>query len=71
MQDPNTDDRLTRLEEKFGYAEDLLEALNMLVAQQQQQIDWLRRELEELRRQRPADAPSAPRSLFDELPRHY
>lgn len=65
------DDRLTRLEVKLGYAEDLLDALNTLLAQQQQHLARLQRDVDELRRQRADDEPSAPRSLFDELPPHY
>ncbi len=69
--DAETDARLTRLEEKFGYAEDLLDALNALVPRQQDQIAQLLREVGQLQRQRANDQPSAPRSLRDELPPHY
>jgi SlyX. len=62
--DAETDARLTRLEEKFGYAEDLLDALNALVARQQDQIGQLLREVAQLQRQRAAnDQPSAPTQL--------
>ncbi|MFO0121544.1 MAG: SlyX family protein, partial [Inhella sp.] len=46
-----TDARLTELEIKASYADDLLEQLNALVARQQQQIDLLQRELLALRQQ--------------------
>ncbi len=69
--DAETDARLTRLEEKFGYAEDLLDALNTLVARQQDQIAQLLREVGQLQRQRADNQPSAPTSLWDELPPHY
>jgi SlyX protein len=36
-----TDDRLTELEIKAAYQDDLLQALNAIVAQQQQKIDRL------------------------------
>ena len=70
IQDPNQD-RMEQLEIKLSYAEDLLDTLNALVTQQQGQIDWLLREVNQLRRQREDDAPGAFRSLRDELPPHY
>ncbi|MGA8008777.1 MAG: SlyX family protein [Thiomonas sp.] len=69
--DPETDARLTRLEEKFGFAEDLLDALNALVAKQQDQITHLMRELGQLQSQRADDQPSNSSSLLDQLPPHY
>jgi SlyX protein len=66
-----TDERLTRLEIQLAYAEDLLDTLNTLVAQQQDQITRLLREVGQLRRQREDDAPGGFRSLRDELPPHY
>lgn len=66
-----TDERLTRLEIQLAYAEDLLDTLNTLVAQQQDQITLLLREVGQLRRQREDDAPGGFRSLRDELPPHY
>ena len=62
--------RLTDLEVKASYADDLLDTLNRLVASKQQQIDRLTREVV-LLRQQAADAPAPPRSLRDELPPHY
>lgn len=69
-QDPNQD-RMEQLEIKLSYAEDLLDTLNALVTKQQDQIDWLLREVNQLRRQREDDAPGGFRSLRDELPPHY
>jgi SlyX protein len=69
--DAETNARLTRLEEKFGYAEDLLDALNALVTKQQDQIAQLLREVGQLQRQRADDPASTPASLWDELPPHY
>ena len=66
-----TDERLTRLEIQLAYAEDLLDTLNTLVAQQQDQITLLLREVGQLRRQREDDVPGGFRSLRDELPPHY
>ena len=65
------DERLTNLEIKASFAEDLVDHLNALVARQQEQIDLLMRELAALRQQGPADAPGAARNLRDELPPHY
>lgn len=74
MEHTDTDDterRLTELEIKAGFAEDLLDHLNKLVARQQEQIELLARELARLQRQQAAgDAPGFT-SLRDELPPHY
>lgn len=70
--EPPTDVRITQLEIKLSYAEDLLDTLNALVIKQQDQIEWLLREVGQLRRQREDDAPgNGFRSLRDELPPHY
>ena len=63
--------RLTELEIKASYAEDLIETLNEIVARQQQQIEVLVRELYQLRQQAPEGGPAPFRSLRDELPPHY
>lgn len=72
-QPPDTDKRLTELEIKASFAEDLIESLNQVVIRQQQQIDRLVLEVTQLRRQlEQSDAGTAPlRSLRDELPPHY
>ena len=71
-QSPDTDQRLTELEIKASYAEDLLDALNAQVAQQQEQIDLLLREVSRLRQQGGDEAGmSSPRSPRDELAPHY
>lgn len=67
----DVDQRLTNLEIKASYAEDLVDHLNQTVFRQQQQIDALLHELTRLRQQL-ADAPQgAARNLRDELPPHY
>lgn len=66
-----TDARLTELEIKASFSEDTLDRLNEVVVRQQAQIDALLRQLLALREQLPADGPSSPRSLRDELPPHY
>jgi SlyX protein len=66
-----TEERLTQLEIKLSFTEDLLDALNRQVAQQQDLIERLWREVRTLRQQ-PADPAQTPfRSLRDELPPHY
>ena len=62
--------RLTDLEVKASFAEDLLEQLNQTVYRQAQQIEQLARELGELRQRIPEETGS-PRNLRDELPPHY
>jgi SlyX protein len=66
-----TENRLIELEIKASYTEDTLDRLNAVVVRQQRQIDWLLRELAELKRQSPGSESMAPRSLRDELPPHY
>lgn len=66
----DTEQRLTKLEVKASFAEDLLDQLNQIIFRQQQQIDRLSRELAELRQQVPEDGAGF-RSLRDELPPHY
>ena len=62
--------RVTELEVKLAFAEDLLERLNQTVFEQQRQIAALAAQLVQLRDQAPAEG--APwRSLRDEIPPHY
>lgn len=67
----DTERRLTNLEVKAGFAEDLLDQLNQIIIRQQQQIDLLLREVGQLRQQAPDDGAATWRSLRDELPPHY
>lgn len=68
----DSDTRLTELEIKASFHDDLLEQLNDVIARQQQQIDALQRELRALREQvrshGDSGGPGAPR---DERPPHY
>jgi SlyX protein len=67
-----TDHRLTELEIKASFTEDLLDELNLIIVRQQGQIDLLTRELSHLRQQLPAEGGAATfRSLRDELPPHF
>jgi SlyX protein len=64
-------ERLTELEIKASFAEDLLDKLDQIVIRQQTQINALISEVLHLRQQ--ASDPQAPgqRNLRDELPPHY
>lgn len=65
------DHRLTELEIKASFTDDLLDQLNAVIVRQQQQIDRLQRELAEMRQTMPEPGAATPRSLRDELPPHY
>ncbi len=67
----NTNERLTNLEIKASFSEDLLDKLDQIVTRQQDQIDRLTRELTHLRQQSPAENSAPTRNLRDELPPHY
>ncbi len=66
------EERVTRLEEKSAFADDLTEQLNEVIVRQQNQIDLLVREITRLKQQA-ASASEATgfRSLREELPPHY
>ena len=63
--------RITELEIKISYAEDLVDELNHHIFRQQQQIDTLAREVARLREQMQSTTPEQTASLRDELPPHY
>lgn len=63
--------RITELEIKISYAEDLVDELNHLIFRQQQQIDLLATELNAVRLQLHTSIPTETNSLLDELPPHY
>lgn len=69
------DARLTELEIKASYADDLLDHLNGVVARQQQQIDLLVREVARLNRQlgeaAAASGGAGARDPRDEIPPHW
>ena len=72
MEHPDdTDQRLTELEIKASFTEDLLDQLNQTIFRQQQQIDLLLREVAQLRQQPQDGGAGGFRSLRDELPPHY
>jgi SlyX protein len=70
-QSTDTDMRLTNLEIKTSYNEDLLDKLDQIIIRQQDQIDRLTRELAYLHQRAPEDTPSIPRDLRDDFPPHY
>lgn len=65
-----TDDRITNLEIQLSFAEDLIEKLNETVYKQQQQIEFLYREIKALKEQTSASGLSTT-NLKDEIPPHY
>lgn len=68
----DTDQRLTELEIKASFAEDLLDQLDKVIVRQQQQIDALLREVAELKAAPVRDGDIATtRSLRDDLPPHF
>lgn len=69
--DNPTSQRLTDLEIKASFAEDLLDQLNQAIFRQQQQIDSLIREILRLRQEKNQGEAGAPRSPLDERPPHY
>lgn len=67
----DTDVRITNLEIKASFTEDLVDTLNLVVTRQQDQIDLLLQELRWLRQQAPEAGPATARNLRDDLPPHY
>jgi SlyX protein len=66
-----TQDRLTELESKLAFAEDLLDTLNQTVVRQQAQIDLLQEQLRVLHQQLKDVQPAETRTLREEIPPHY
>ena len=67
-----TDQRLSDLEIKASFTEDLLDQLNLTIYRQQQQIDDLIRVVADLRKQLPeAGAPGSGQAIVNERPPHY
>ncbi len=67
----DTQQRLTDLEIKASFSEDLLDQLNQVIIRQQQQIDLLIREISDLKQSGTDGGLAAPRNLRDEMPPHY
>lgn len=66
-----SDARLTELETKLAFAEDLLETLNQTVVRQQDQIDSLQQQLRLLNDRLKDSRPDETRTPRDEIPPHY
>ena len=66
-----TDQRLTELEIKASFSEDLLDQLNLVIVRQQAQIDLLIKEVKQLRDQQPDGVAGGAARLTDDLPPHY
>ena len=66
-----SDYRLTDLEIKVSFTEDLLERLDAVIVRQQQQIDSLTREIAHLKQTATRGETTEFRSLRDEPPPHY
>jgi SlyX protein len=67
-----SDERITNLEIKLSFTEDLIEKLNETVYKQQQQIEFLYRELKAIKEQASSSSGgSSSDSLKDEIPPHY
>ncbi len=69
--DFDADRRLTALEIKASFTEDLLDELNRVVIRQQEQIDLLMREVQALRMHQPEGIAAGAARLQDDLPPHY
>ncbi|NML85675.1 SlyX family protein [Polaromonas sp.] len=67
----DTERRLTELEIKASFSEDLMDQLNQVIIRQQQQIDLLVRKLEQLQQQIPDGGVALFSRAGDELPPHY
>jgi SlyX protein len=67
----DTEKRLTELEVKVSFADDMVDQLNQTILLQQQQIDKLARQLADLRQRLSENDSGGPRNLRDELPPHY
>lgn len=65
------DQRLTELEIKASFTDDLVEQLNQVIIRQQCQIDALVFEVQRLRQQLPDASSGSPNNPRDELPPHY
>jgi SlyX protein len=72
MEKPNDNEqRLTELEIKASFTEDLLDQLNQVVVRQQQQIDALIREIANLRQSTLDGGIGVSRNVRDDMPPHY
>jgi SlyX protein len=66
-----TEDRITSLEIKLSFTEDLIDQLNQTIYKQQQQIEFLYRELKSIKEQASSGDSAGNSSPKDEIPPHY
>ncbi len=66
-----TEERLTELEIKASFNEDLLDQLNQVIVRQQQELDLLLREVRQLKQHLPDGNRASSQQPADELPPHY
>ena len=71
MSSEHVERRLTDLEIKASFTEDLVEQLNQIIIRQQQDLDALARQIGQLRDQLPEAGTGQLRGARDELPPHY
>ncbi|WP_114652379.1 SlyX family protein [Polynucleobacter necessarius] len=66
-----TEDRITNLEIKLSFTEDLIDQLNQTIYKQQQQIEFLYRELKSIKEQASSGDGASNTNPKDEVPPHY
>jgi SlyX protein len=66
-----TEDRITNLEIKLSFTEDLIDQLNQTVYKQQQQIEFLYRELKSIKEQASSGDSVGLSASKHEIPPHY
>ena len=66
-----SEDRITSLEIKLSFTEDLIDQLNQTIYKQQQQIEFLYREIKSIKEQASSGDSMCNRSPKDEIPPHY
>ncbi|MGV0963668.1 MAG: SlyX family protein [Polynucleobacter sp.] len=66
-----TEDRITNLEIKLSFTEDLIDQLNQTIYKQQQQIEFLYRELKSIKEQASSSDGAGNSSAKAEIPPHY
>jgi SlyX protein len=71
MMEARMEERLSELEAKFAFAEDLLETLNHTAYRQQERIEQLERTVRDLRKLVAEALPAEQSNLRDEIPPHY
>jgi len=63
--------RITNLEIKLSFTEDLIDQLNQTIYKQQQQIEFLYRELKAIKEQASSSGGGGSGNLKDDIPPHY